>query len=509
MKVLLKRPAWQLALLSGLLVGLAYPHPPLPGREGPVQLGFLAWFGLVPFLQAVLYGSPKEGARHGYLAGLTAHLVSLYWIGLNQGAGILPVLTSLVAAVLYLGLFWALVGLVLAWFQGRTGEGLLIFPFLWVAMEALRGLGPLAFPWINLALTQTAYLAPIQMAEVTGTHGIGFWVATLNGCFFVLLDTGAVRPRVLVLTLLLLVTPFLVGWGRLASINQPFEGDSFKVAIIQPNVDPTDKWNRAFRRHLFSLMDSLHVAALESSPDLVLWPEASLPAYLRISAYARRPLQERVDNSGIPLLTGTVDRREEGGQTSYYNGSILLKPHAAYQMYYKIYLVPIAEYIPLSGYFPALKDLNIGQANFTPGDSYTIFEIDSLRFANLICYESSIPNLVRRFTRRGAQFLTIETNDAWSGNTSGAYQHFELARLRAVELRVPIVRSANTGISGLILPSGEVASRIPFGQQGFILASLPVVQGASFYTTYGDIFTLVCITVGLILLVKGWLKGRS
>jgi len=178
-------------------------------------------------------------------------------------------------------------------------------------------------------------------------------------------------------------------------------------------------------------------------------------------------------------------------------------------MYYKMHLVPFAEYIPFSEKFPILKRLNFGQGNFTSGRNFTLFEVDSVPFGNLICYESSIPSIVSQFVRHGAKFLSIETNDSWCGHTSGVYQHFQIARLRAVENRVAIARSANTGISSLILPTGEIAEKIPYNEQKIILAEIPILDLASFYMRFGELFAIICSLISIILLGTGWVKNRS
>ena len=257
-------------------------------------------------------------------------------------------------------------------------------------------------------------------------------------------------------------------------------------------------------------MDSLHNEAIKLEPDLILWPEAALPTYLRINYSNRKSILQKVKKSNIPLLTGTPDRiKGKDNKIDYYNASMFLKPDGSTKMYYKIHLVPFAESIPFSNYFSFLKKLNFGQANFTAGSEYTIFNLDGISFANLICYESSIPKIARKFINLGANFITIETNDSWCGHSSGVYQHFEIAKLRAVENRVPIARSANTGISGLILPTGKVNNKIPFNEQKVTLSSIPIKNVQSFYTKYGDWFAVICTLISLITLFFGWLQKRS
>lgn len=491
---ILNRPHWQLALFSGFLVGIAYP--PLPG--------ITAWIALVPMIHIWLNTTPRRAAKFSYLAAVTSNLIFLYWIGLNQGAGWLPVLGSLIGAIFYLSIFWAAVGYGAAWIHGKKGWGLICLPFLWVTMEYIRGWGPMGFSWANFAVTQTKFLALIQMVEYTGSGGLGFWIILLNVGFYLLL-TQERKKYTAVKLLILFIIPWISGYIQLNSLAPVSPENIRKVSIVQPNINPSAKWDSAFRSELYTIMDSLHVIALKNNPDLILWPEVSLPVYLRHSVQ-RKKYEAIVKESGIPLLTGTLDwEKNEQGEKLYYNGSIFLGK-GGNQIYRKLFLVPFAEYIPFSEIIPQIKKLNIGQANFTHGSDYTVFQLDSIGFSNVICYESSIPGLVRKFINRGARFITIEANDAWSGNSSGVYQHFELAKLRAVEFRTAIARSGNTGISGIILPSGRVQTYMGYGRRGVITGKLPLIKEATFYTRYGEIFSKFCLLVTGLIIGLVWLK---
>ncbi|MFH1853514.1 MAG: apolipoprotein N-acyltransferase [Candidatus Neomarinimicrobiota bacterium] len=495
------RRDWQLAILSGLLVGLAYP---------PLKLGFLAWFGFLPLIHVLLRVDPRSAMRLGYLAGVFANLVSLYWIGFNSGAGFITVFASLLGAVLYLAIYWGLFALVLTWLQRKLGIGLVLWPLLWVTMEYIRSFGAMGFPWINLATTQVQYLPLIQMAEITGSYGISFWVILLNIALYIAALERRYRFRLLVPLGLALIMSAGAGQLRIRSLEQALPEQVFSAAIVQPNLNPNDKWESSKREFVFDLMDSTLVEALRLEPQLVVWPESAVPAYLRLNGFRRKKIVSRLAAAGIPLLTGAVDKDIlDDGTQKLYNGSLLLRPDGKMETYNKIHLVPFAEYIPLSGTFPILEELNFGQGNFDQGDKLTVFEVDSVRFSNLICYESAFPQLVRRFVQAGAQFLTIETNDAWVGHSSGPYQHFALAVLRAVENRIAIVRCANTGISGFINPSGVVTASIPLDQAGIIINKIPVRFENSFYTRYGDVFSILCIFVTLISVGLEWKRKFS
>lgn len=495
MKSILNREPWQLALLSGTLIGLSY-HPTL-------YLGFLAWIGFIPLIYIVMHSAPGAAAKYAYYASVAANFIAFHWIGFNSGATIIPVLLSLTGAVLYLGIFWSLLAWLIA-FAKKTISPLLFFPLGWIAMEWARSLGPLGFPWGNLALTQTNFLPIIQMADVFGTYGIGFWVIMINvGLYLVI--TGSRPKRYILFTSVIFVMAVGYGFLRLHIVESAAVIKRINIAVTQPNLDPNSKWDRENRKRIFKLMDSLHVVANALEPDLVLWPETALPTYLRLSRTSRNKVMARIKESGIPLLSGTVDKERIDDEIHYYNGTMLLNPDGSYQLYYKVLLVPFAEYIPLSLKFPILKKLNFGQGNFTPGSDYTLFKLDSTLFSNVICYESSVPDLVRKFVQSGAMFITIEANDGYLGNSAGPYQHFALAKLRAIENRIPVVRSANTGISGLFDATGRVLEYIPIGRQAVFLAQVDCLDQQSWYTKHGDVFAIMCVLISMIIIgVSGW-----
>jgi apolipoprotein N-acyltransferase len=493
---ILKRPHWQLALLSGVLIGLSYP---------PLHLGFLAWFGLIPLIHVLLNVKPRQVVQLAFLASITANFISLYWIGFNSGAGFLPVFASLIGAVIYLGVFWSGLGYFVSFIEKRSSRGLFVLPFAWVAMELIRSLGALGFPWINLGLTQTEYLPLIQIADITGSYGISFWIILINTGFYLAIISKDKR-KYIILTSLVFLLVFSFGYIRIITLDE-VNSEPVSIAITQPNINPDEKWEPESREENFALMHGLLDSALSLNPDLVLWPESAVPAYLRLSSHRRRPITTKLAKFNIPLLSGTVDRIiGKDGEKIYFNSTIFIKPDDSIKMYHKIHLVPFAEYIPLSEKFPSLKKLNFGQANFTSGKDYTVFDLDSVRFSNLICYESSNPRLVKGFVKNGAQLITIQANDGWLGNSAGPYQHFELAKLRAIENRVPIVRCANTGISGVINPTGIVQQKIPLGKKAIITADILPIQTLTFYTKYGEIFAVLCIIVSLIIFTSAWIN---
>ena len=249
-------------------------------------------------------------------------------------------------------------------------------------------------------------------------------------------------------------------------------------------------------------MDSLHNVAINMNPDIILFPETALPTYLRLNNRIKNKIQSKVDSTSIPILIGTVDRRYDSlGKKLYFNSSMLLKPHQSYDIYDKIHLVPFAEYDLMPELLHPLIDLNlnIDRGIFVGGDNYKVFKINGVNFSNLICYESSFSKYSRNFVINGAQFLMIQANDGWLGNSAGPYQHFEHAKLRSIENRIPIVRSGNTGISGAILPSGVVKEKVPIGKESVFSVNIPLGNNNSLYTRYGDFLAVMCFVIFIFI----------
>tara|TARA_X000001036_G_scaffold439911_1_gene493042 strand:- start:1217 stop:2722 length:1506 start_codon:yes stop_codon:yes gene_type:complete len=487
-----KLRAWIQIILSGFIVGVSYY---------PFNLGFLAWIGFIPLFNVLIYGDLKENIINGYIFGLIYNFTAFYWIGSNSGADFITVLGSLVAAVLYLSIYWSFAGIIISIIPFKQKEllGSLLLPFLIVTIEWFRSFGPLGFPWANLALTQSKFIYLLQIIEVTGTYGVTFIIVSINVIIYNSLKNDNLIKDGLVKVLVLLITISLVGFARMRSLNDTQK--YIDIVVVQPNIDPNIKWHE--KKRIISFMDSLHHEAVKLRPDLIVFPETALPSYLTRDKKTRKMLQNTVDKHNIPLLTGTIDIKVNGGKKNYYNSAMLLKPKSDYSLYSKIHLVPFAEYDLFPEIFHPLTwlNINIDRGRFKSGEDYKIFQWKDTNLSNIICYESSIPRIVREFVKRGSELLIIQANDGWLGNSYGPHQHFELARLRAIENRIPVLRSANTGISGVFRPDGSIQKKVGLNKKLIFQEKINIIKSGSIYTKYGDIFAIVCFLITLIISV--------
>lgn len=447
--------------MSGLLLGLSYP---------PFSLGFLAWIAFIPLLHCI---SKEERigqkALFGFVACFTSNLIILNWMGLNSGTSPAVAIISYLALSLYLTIFW-MAFIISTHFIPKKIE-LLLTPLSWIFfVEFLRNIGPLAGPWMNLSLTQSEYIRIIQLASIE-VHAISFMVIFFNLIlyrFFIERNTVFLKYFVLILCSILFFGNYHVNSQNNRSIEK-----SVNVSIGQPSIFPDEKWNPNLRLRNLAVMDSLLAKSLEDNADIIIWPEVAVTSFLANNPYDRVRYQDKL--SGTYLITGIPERKNIDGINQNFNSSIILKPDGSFDTYQKIFLVPFAEYVPFFRNWITKMNQFDDIGSFYPGSEYKTFNIDDFKASILICYDSSSPQIVEKMVDNGAEIIFIITNDSYVGQFM-PYQHFQLARLRAVEQRVPIIQSANTGISGIILPSGKIIYRSKLNERIVFTMEVPLYE---------------------------------
>jgi apolipoprotein N-acyltransferase len=293
----------------------------------------------------------------------------------------------------------------------------------------------------------------------------------------------------------------LYGYYKLHRTPYPEPSTPIKISVIQGNIPQELKWDASAKTYILDRYTRLTERAARDRPDLMIWPEASSPGLLGEDDLVFENIFSLAKKIKIPLLLGSVVRENQ----NYFNSALLIDSRGKIAARYdKLHLVPFGEYIPLKKFLPFLQAV-VPIGDMDRGREYTIFKTKAydLRpttsFSVLICFEDLFPELSRRFVKKGADFLINITNDAWYKKTSAAGQHFQASVFRAVENRVNLVRSANTGISAFISPSGKIISlvRDEAGESLFITGFgtqeilIPAAKKPTFYTNYGDIFIIL------------------
>ncbi|RFM25455.1 MAG: apolipoprotein N-acyltransferase [Candidatus Thermochlorobacter aerophilum] len=521
---------WRLPLLSGAMLGFAFPTYPF------IHLEPLAWIGFVPLLYQ-LKKTASFGAfyRTAYFSMFIFVLCSVWWVSLSTAVGgvLMYFAQSFFLTVPFVAFYFV-------WRRTSWTLALSALPFLWTAWEWIYLGMEISFGWLTLGNSQSYLFWLIQYIDLFGVWGISFWIMLFNVLALLLYERYEQHrqlPRLFSESILLacaMLLPALIYSLLALSSPLPTKPTSATVAIIQPNIDPFIKWDRHQEDFLMQKHYALTDKAVHHQPvDLILYPETTIPFYI-LEPYhyiQRDTLWAKVAAWNTPLLTGFPDlvrysdstQRQASSRLDRYSGlyydsfnsSMLIIPHQREpQIYHKMKLVPFAERVPYLDYLPFLSSISIGVAGISSwgrGKEIKLLTLptlrgDSLRTCGLICYESIYPELVAEFVRRGADFLTIITNDGWFGKSYGPYQHAAFARLRCIETRRAMARCANTGISLFIDRYGRGYGEIPWWEEAFSIATLDIGEGETFYVRHTDLLPKFCLLISATFLTLALFK---
>jgi len=304
---------------------------------------------------------------------------------------------------------------------------------------------------------------------------------------------------------------FIYGSIRLSNADNNPKSDGIQIGIIQGNVTADIKWKPDNLNISFERYFKLSSQAVDNGAKLLIWPETAIPAYLVQDGRRYRIVKDFVNDINVPLLTGIPYYEEiQPGEYIYYNSAVYLEPgREDYELYRKIHLVPISEKIPLSGRYKILKEIRLGQADWTSGDEFTLFDFEGYKFATVICIESVFPGFCREFAQRGAQFLVVITNDMWFGRTPLMEQHSLISVFRAIENRLPVVRAANTGVSLVIDKWGRIIEKSDVFNEQFLSGRIYPENSNSVYGKIGNIIpklTSIITFLALVIAIRKFSK---
>lgn len=489
-------------------------------------MGFVAFFAMVPLFFALEGKGPKAAFLLAYLAGVVFFAATVYWL---VHVTLLGTIVLILYLALYFGLFGALASLGITRSENVSSRvlsyvSLLLVPGAWVTCEWLRSHIFTGFGWACLGYSQCSSLPIIQMADITGVYGISFIIVMVNIAIFLTIKSQKEREGATDFSMILaMVIVFMcLGYGFFR-MNNIFTGDKITVGVVQGNIPQDEKWDDTFRDSIISKYVSLTKELTGSKPDLVIWPETSVPGFVESEPYLLNKVRGLVREIKTPLLVGTL-REDAKVKDLYYNSASLFLPDGTLsQTYDKIHLVPFGEYVPLKkslfSFVEKIAPAPIGDV--TKGKEYTVFTFPlerrakekdvvvkltkKVKFSCLICFEDMFPDISRQFVARGAYFLVNMTNDAWYKRTSAAWQHMQGSILRAVENRTAVVRATNTGISCFIDQKGKVCDILKDNDEaifikGYAASDIVMTNIRTFYNIYGDVFAYLCICSTLLLL---------
>lgn len=497
-----------LVLASGILTALAFPK---------FGLSFFVWISLIPVFFLSADKKPKQSFFLGVLAGFAFYALLLYWIpdvpahygGLSTGFSAL----IYIIFMLYLALFWGVFFWLLSHLIRRHPvSGYFFAPFVWVAFEFALTHLLTGFPWGLIGYAQYQNLPFIQLSSVTGIYGLSFMIVFFQSMF--VLSIKQRKRRFFFAGLAILMLVHLGGFIVLRTSGAT--AGNFRASVIQGNVSSDIYWDRIttgeilalFERHM-DLTDQAH----SDRAQLIVWPEFSVPLCFSCSSEIYVEFKNRilrfVEETGKTLLIGTNETKSGEEENEYFNAALCVGPGMVPTEYYKMHLVPFGEYTPYKKIFSFINTMTHAIGDVTPGKETVLHEVKGIPFGSPICYEIIFPDLVRRFVKKGAFFLTTITNDGWYGKTSAPHQHFAIAVLRAVENRRYLLRAATTGISGIIDPFGRILKKTQLNTQTHLTEDIAPLSKLTPYARFGDVFAYGSLTLSLVILILAFVRRRK
>lgn len=497
-ELLAGRPVWQAVVAPALILGAAASLGQAPASIPLITL-LSVLLAAVFFLQMP---GAKRAAVFGWSLGLGYFSASLFWI--TEPFLVVPEVHGWMApfAVFFmaggLSLFWAAAFFAAFRMGKERGHKLIALVICFGLAELARSYLFTGFPWGLLAYIWVE-TPVVQLAAYVGPHGLG--ALTLAIALAPL--AFARRPVGVIVAVMLLAASWGIGTYR-QNLPDIARATPVNLRLVQPNAPQREKWDPELAPQFFQRQLDLTAAEAEITPDLVIWPEASVTFWLDSKPELQSKIAEAAPE-GSQVIVGA--RRFSGRR--FYNALVLLDDQGlAKDTYDKVRLVPFGEYIPYGSIFSRFGIYGLAAdegGGFSAGSVRRLMDLGPMgKVLPLICYEAIFPHLAA-FTPRPDWILQI-TNDAWFGDLAGPQQHLAQARVRAIEQGLPVVRVANTGVSAVIDARGRMVDHLPLGIASKLDAQLPGHLSATLYSRTGDWGVLALLFVGLGLLV---LRGRK
>jgi apolipoprotein N-acyltransferase len=274
--------------------------------------------------------------------------------------------------------------------------------------------------------------------------------------------------------------------------------------MLQENLsyeDPQDVLREKFEHGYVRMADRIQ------SANLLILPESTSPTFFESDPEYRDTLERLAKRFSLGLVFNNVRDAEDQGEWRYFNSAYFLDSNGVLEgVYDKIHLVPFGEYLPLANIFSFVQVISKDVGTFAAGTDYRLIDIGGHPANAIICFEAAFPNLVRRFVANGSQLIINLTNDAWYGDSAAPYQHIAIARLRAVENRRFLLRAANSGISGIIEPSGSIRASTPILREAVCEGGFDFIATSTFYARYGDAFVFLCAIISIAAVITAALR---
>ncbi len=506
-----KKPLW--LAISGALTSLALIF---------TELGALQWISIIPMALILMQMASDKSLklRKLYGAGViffgAYYSLSFHWFfymypldfaGLSNAASLAVVLL----ACFGIGIFQALQSALIFVFFGVFARGgfsqraKLTVPLfaasLWVIFEWWQTVGWWGVPWARLPLGQMNAVIFVRSASLFGSYFITFIIVAVNFCLaLAIYDEGIAR---IALSVGILVFSLNLSLGSFVTLMYRESGEKVKVAAVQGNISSNEKWSGSSRR-ISEIYGELTEDAAREGAEIVVWSETALPYVLFNSIYLTEFVSDLARDNDITILLSAFTESENGEQNL--NSIIEVRSDGSFgeTVYSKQKLVPFGEFVPMREFvtliFPPLANIGMLDEDLLAGETSVVIETEEGRIGCGLCFDSIYEDVILNSARNGAELIAISTNDSWFSDSAALDMHNAQARLRAIESGKYVVRSANTGISSIIDPMGDVRAELGALKRGYVISEIEMTEGNTLYTYIGNLFVYLNAVFSALML---------
>ncbi len=483
----------------------------------PVYSGWLVFVAMIPLLHYFEVCEHKARDLFFAAAVYSAFYIPLllYWISLVTVGGLIGIF------FLYTWYFFLAFYAIAQIWKHLPGWKYIGFVSIMISMEYIQNYGELRFPWLNLGYSLADYSLLIQSADLGGVVGLSILILCVNVLLYCWIKQGALLKSVVYPITIIVVFGFWIGYGVYRVKTLEIEKHDARIYVSQPSIEQDEKWDAEYLRQILEINQQLTVSAAADSATLVIWPEAAMPTYVMHYPSHKYMLQNLANTLSVDIFTGfphyEAAPTEHVNNELYYNSAALFCPFKEVSdLYHKVVLVPVAERTPWLGHFPLLWKIQVGQANWEYGTEIRYYKSNGFRFSPSICYEIAFPDLnhqmaIAKDAEKGhlskSDYLVNITNDAWFGTSYGPWLHGVHTRFRAIENRIQIFRSANTGISMIVDPLGKVLAQTELFECTNITAPLYISREIPLIRRIYS-YPMLIVLFSILLFITATLRNR-
>lgn len=507
-------------VFSGVLTGstLVFPH-----------IGFFEWFSLIPACVALITLVRDEGVKlkkiyfSGLLFFMSYYIVIFHWFvymypleftGISKIAAAFVVVLAWIGLSLFQSLISAFLFVIFAFVCRFDTVKKLIYvqPFfaaaIWCVFEWVQTVGWWGVPWGRLGLGQIEAPLLLRSSSLFGSYFVTFIIVAVNFCiayFFLAKSKKKAFLRIAVCAFCLNVI-----LGSAVTLTYREKKEKVKFAAVQGNIDSSEKWSVSSLDKTLYVYRKYTIEAAEDGAQVILWPETAIPYDLFNDYDLELYVSTLAIDAQSTLLVSTFTDGDEG----YYNSLIEVKPDGSFGdvIYNKQRLVPFGEFVPMrkivSILFSSLGELGM-VSDLAAGDKSAVISSEAGEIGCGICFDSIYENIIRESVLSGAEIIVISTNDSWFGDSAALKMHNSQSVLRAIENGRYVVRAANTGISSVIDPMGNVISRLGANREGYLVKEVDLREDITLYTRIGNVFVYCCAAFVIVCVICGFIERHN